>query len=90
MTVIPFSYKNTERNLVRTSQRLDVESRLHELLEQVKNGELVGIWYLVDSGNGTHRYGFAGSYAVSPDAAFIPACKSIQALSCIIGPAGLD
>lgn len=72
----------------RDSQLLGVEAALLDLLEKCRRGEVIGLWYLIDAGNGHHRYGIEGSYWQNPAAAYIPAAKSMHMLSVIIESAG--
>lgn len=85
MSVIPFNYKITGKQLVKQSRRIDIESVLCELLARTRRGECVGLWYLTDNGGDVHQYGFVGSYAQDPSSAYFPACKGLHALSIAIG-----
>ncbi len=88
MSVLQFTYRKTGLELVKKGQQLEVEQTLLGLLERNKRGEVVGLWYMFDRGDGNHHYGLAGSYDQNPALAFAPACKSMHALSLIIDNAG--
>lgn len=88
MTVLYFTYRKTGEELVRKSQILEVELALVDLLERTRRGEIVGMWYVVDHGDGNHCFSLDGSYNQTPSSAFAPACKSLHELSLIIDEAG--
>lgn len=71
----------------RDSQLLEVEAALLDLLDKCRRGEVIGLWYLIDAGNGHHRYGIEGSYWQNPASAYIPAAKSMHMLSLCINEA---
>lgn len=90
MTVLQFSYRKTGAELVRKSQILAVEQALLDLLERNRRGEVVGLWFVADQGDGTHHYSLEGSYDQRPELAYAPICRSMHGLSVIIEEAGMS
>jgi hypothetical protein len=72
----------------RDSQLLEVERALVDLLERNRRGEVVGLWFVADQGDGVHQYSLEGSYNQNPAGAFAPVCRSFQGLSVIIEESG--
>lgn len=58
-----------------------------ELLEQHGEGDMRGLMFTIDLGDGCHEYGFVGSYKQDPSSAFMPAAQTLHQLGVILGKA---